>query len=204
MAVAKPTRIAAARVSNNTAGAALRSDGVSPRTCSQTQAAINIVEKERDMPKLKTGDKVPDFIINDLEDRPHRLYDYLNGQKTVLLFYRGEWCPVCNLQLHSLQERLAEFQKENALILAISTDTPENSQKLVGKHNLGFPVLAGLSREAAKSYDLFFSEEKGYAEPAVFILHHNGTVAYASLQSGPLGRPSNDDLLRIVSRIQVA
>ena len=47
-------------------------------------------------------------------------------------------------------------------------------------------------------------EEKGYAEPAVFILHHNGTVAYASLQSGPLGRPSNDDPLRIVSRIQLA
>ena len=156
------------------------------------------------MPRLEPGDKAPDFIIKDLEGRPHRLYDYLNGQKTVLFFYRGEWCPVCNLQLHSIQKNLAEFQKENAQILAVSTDTPENSQKLVRKHNLGFPVLAGLSREAAKTYDLFFSEEKGYAEPAVFILHHDGTVVYASLQSGPLGRPSNDDLLRIVSRIQAA
>ena len=53
---------------------------------------------------------------------------------------------------------------------------------------MGFPVLAGLSRETAKTYDLFFSEEKGYA----------------SLQSGALGRPSSDDLLRIVSRIQIA
>lgn len=74
----------------------------------------------------------------------------------------------------------------------------------MGKHDLGFPVLAGLSREAAKTYDLFFSEEKGYAEPAVFILHHNGTVAYVSLQSGVLGHLSSDDLLRIMSRIHAA
>ena len=46
------------------------------------------------MPRLEPGDKAPDFTINDLEGRPHRLYDYLKGQKTVLLFYRGEWCPV--------------------------------------------------------------------------------------------------------------
>ena len=153
------------------------------------------------MPGLKPGDKAPDFTINDLTGKQHRLYDYLNGQKTVLLFYRGEWCPVCNLQLHSLQEKLPEFQKANVQILAISTDTPENSQKLVGKHNLDFPVLAGLSRETVEAYDLFFNEEKGYAEPAVFILRPDGTVAYASLQSGPMGRPSNDDLLMIVGHI---
>ena len=153
------------------------------------------------MPRLKPGDKAPDFTIKDLEDKPHRLYDYLNGQKAVLLFYRGEWCPVCNLQLHSLQEKLAEFQKINAQILAVSTDTPENSQKLIDKHDLGFSVLAGLSRETVEAYDLFFNEEKGYAEPAVFILRPDATVAYASLQSGPVGRPSNDNLLRIVSHI---
>ena len=153
------------------------------------------------MPKLKLGDKAPDFNIKDSEGKPHRLYDYLNGQKTVLIFYRGEWCPICNLQLHSLQDRLADFQKENAQIVAVSTDAPENSQKLVGKHNLGFPVLAGLSRETVEAYDLFFNKEKGYAEPAVFILRPDGTVAYASLQSGPLGRPSNDDLLRIAGRV---
>lgn len=153
------------------------------------------------MPRLKPGDKAPDFTIKDLEGNQHRLYDYLNGQKTVLLFYRGEWCPVCNLQLHSLQEKLADFQKENAQIIAISTDTPGNSQKLIAKHNLAFPVLADLAREAVEAYDLFFNEEKGYAEPAVFILRPDGTIAYASLQSGPLGRPNNDDLLKILGRI---
>lgn len=90
---------------------------------------------------------------------------------------------------------MGEFQKANAQILAVSTDTPENRRKLVGKHNLGFPMLAGLSREVAKAYGLFFNEEKGYAQPAVLILRPDGTVAYTSLQSGPfLGRPSNDDL----------
>lgn len=153
------------------------------------------------MPKLKLGEKTPDFTIKDLEGKQHRLYDYLKGEKTVLLFYRGEWCPICNIQLKSLQDRLADFQKVSTQIVAVSTDTPENSQKLVGKHNLGFPVVAGLSREAVEAYDLFFNEEKGYAEPAVFIIRPDGTVAYASLQSGPLGRPSNDDLLRIVGRI---
>lgn len=54
------------------------------------------------MLRLKPGDNALDFTIKDLQGKHHRLYDYLNGQKTVLLFYRGEWCPVCNLQLHSL------------------------------------------------------------------------------------------------------
>ncbi len=153
------------------------------------------------MPRLKPGDKAPDFIIKDLEGKNHQLYDYLNGQKTVLLFYRGEWCSICNRQLHSLQEKLAEFQKTNAQILAVSTDTPENSQMLVGKHNLAFPVLAGLSREVVEAYDLFFNEEEDHAQPAVFILRPDGTIAYASLQSGSRGRPSNDDLLAIVSHI---
>lgn len=103
--------------------------------------------------------------------------------------------------MHAIQEKLAEFQKENAQVLAVSTDTPENSRKLVGKHNLDFPVLAGLSREIAEAYGLFYNEEKGHAEPAVFILLPDGTVAYASLQSGPLGRPGNEDLLRILGRI---
>lgn len=153
------------------------------------------------MPKLKNGDKAPDFTVKDMEGNSHHLYDYLKGQKTVLLFYRGEWCPICNLQVQSLQGKIADFQKEDAQILAVSTDTPENSQKLAGKHSLSFPVLAGLSRQTVEAYDLFFSEEKGYAEPAVFILRPDGTVAYASLQSGPLGRPTTDDLLRIVGRI---
>ena len=153
------------------------------------------------MPKLKLGDKAPDFTINDLTGKHHRLFDYLNGQKTVLLFYRGEWCHFCNLYLHSIQEKLAEFQKANAQILAISTDTPENSQKLIDKHNLDFPVLAGLSREVAEAYDLFFNEEEDHAQPAVFILRPDGTIAYVSLQSGPMGRPSNDDLLAIVGHI---
>lgn len=42
------------------------------------------------MPKLKPGDKAPDFSVKDLAGKPHRLHDYLNGKKTVLLFYRGE------------------------------------------------------------------------------------------------------------------
>ena len=154
------------------------------------------------MPRLKPGDKAPDFTVKDLEGKGYRLYDHLSGRKTVLLFFRGEWCPICNLQLHSLQEKLADFQRENAQILAASTDTPENSQKLVAKHKLGFPVLVGLGRDVVEAYDLFFNEEKGCAEPAVFILRPDATVAYAALQSGPRGRPSNDDLLTIVSRMK--
>lgn len=139
------------------------------------------------MSRLKPGDKAPDFTIKDLEGKPHQLYDYLNGQKTVLLFYRGEWCPICNIQLKSFQDKLAEFHKENAQIIAVSTDTPQNSQKLAEKHNLGFPVLAGLGRETVEDYGLFYNHEKGHAEPAVFILRPDSTVAYVSLQSGPTG-----------------
>lgn len=152
------------------------------------------------MPKLRPGNSPPDFSLLDLHGNSYRLSDHINGRKTILLFFRGEWCPICNIQLHTLQERAAEFEKENAQIVAVSTDTTENSLKLEAKHSLGFPLLVGLRKETADAYDLYYNEEKRCAEPAVFITRANGAIAYASLQSGPLGRPSVDDLLNIVRR----
>ena len=76
----------------------------------------------------------------------------------VLLFYEESGILISNIQLKSPWDRLTDFQKENARIVAVSTDT------------------------------------------AVFIIRPDGTVAYDSLQSGPLDRPNNNDLLRIVSR----
>ncbi|MBI4286973.1 MAG: peroxiredoxin family protein [Chloroflexi bacterium] len=152
------------------------------------------------MPKLRPGDTPPDFSLPDLKGKHFRLHDHLDGRKTLLLFFRGEWCPICNIQLHALQEKAAEFEKENAQIVAVSTDTAENSLKLAGKHNLGFPLLVGLKRETADAYDLYYNEERRCAEPAVFVIRPSRSIAYASLQSGPLGRPSVDDLLNIVRR----
>ncbi len=152
------------------------------------------------MPRFKPGDKAPDFTLKDLEGKDFRLHANLNGKKTLLLFFRAEWCPICNVQVHSLQEKLADFEKDNAQIIAVSTDNAENSLKLVEKHGLGFPVLVGLTRDIIEAYDLYYNESKECAEPAHFILKTDGTIAYVSSQSGPAGRPSTDDLLRILSR----
>jgi peroxiredoxin len=164
-------------------------------------AGLLSLHRESNMPRLKPGDKAPDFTLKDLEGKGYRLYDHFGGRKTVLLFFRGEWCPICNLQLGSLQEKLDDFQKADAQIVAVSVDTQENSRKLAASHQLGFPVLSGLDRDVVQAYDLFFNEEKNCAEPAVFVLRPDANVVYASLQSGPRGRPSDDDLLAIVSRI---
>ncbi|MBI4216976.1 MAG: redoxin domain-containing protein [Chloroflexi bacterium] len=153
------------------------------------------------MPKLKLGDKAPDFSLRDVQGRPFRLSEHLGGKKTMLVFYRGAWCPICNLYLVNLQSRVPQFAENNTQIIAASTDGPEEALSFHSRLNLSFPVLPGLTTEIIKAYDLFYNEQFRHNEPAIFILYPDGTIAYEVIMSTSLGRPSVEDLLAYVSRI---
>lgn len=153
------------------------------------------------MPKLKPGDKAPDFTLKDVQGHDFRLHDNLGGRKIILVFFRGAWCPICNFYLTNFQLQIARFRENNTQIIALSTDTPAEAWKLQQRLNLSFTVLPGLTKQIIEAYDLFYNENFQHSEPAIFILHPDGTIAYEFVQSSSLGRPGLDDLLAIVSQI---
>ena len=75
----------------------------------------------------------------------------------VLTFYRGDWCPYCNLQLRAYQAILPLIQELGASLVAVSPQTPDNSLSTAEKKGLTFPVLSDAGNKVARQYGLVFS-----------------------------------------------
>lgn len=154
------------------------------------------------MPKLKPGDQAPDVTLLSVDNEEVRLSDLWEQDLTALVFYRGDFCPACNRYLHSLQERSDEFRSAGLQVVAVSADQPSVEQKTVQAHGLNFAVLSDSTHAAIEAYDVVYNEQAGYAQPAVFIIDTSGRVLYEAITSGPIGRPSPDDLLMIARGIK--
>jgi peroxiredoxin len=105
---------------------------------------------------LAVGDEAPDFELPDATGRPVRLSTVLEEGPVVLSFYRGEWCPYCNLALHKWQERIAELTAAGGRFIAISPQRPTNAISLTEKHELAFPVLSDETQQVIRAYKLHF------------------------------------------------
>jgi peroxiredoxin len=105
---------------------------------------------------LKVGDTAPDFILPDVHGEPVRLYSLLREGHVVVVFYRGGWCPYCNLHLRGFQRRLAEFHELGAQIVAISPQLPDNSLSTQEKNELAFPVLSDAGNKVARQFGIVF------------------------------------------------
>jgi peroxiredoxin len=76
----------------------------------------------------------------------------------VLVFYRGAWCPYCNLQLAAFQAALADIRAAGAALVAVSPQTPDQSLTLAERHALEFPVLSDGGNAVARDYGLVFTQ----------------------------------------------
>jgi peroxiredoxin len=109
---------------------------------------------------VTTGNHAPDFTLPSVTDEPVTLYDILSNGPVVLSFYRGGWCPFCNLELQALQSRLPEIRALGATLIAISPETPDNSLTAIEKHQLEFQVLSDTGNKTARQYGLLFSVDE--------------------------------------------
>jgi peroxiredoxin len=101
---------------------------------------------------LKMGDSAPDFILPDTHGEPVRLHSLLRKGPVVVVFYRGGWCPYCNLHLRGFQRRLAQFHELGAQIVAISPQLPDNSLSTQEKNELAFSVLSDVGNKVARRF----------------------------------------------------
>lgn len=115
-------------------------------------AASDIVAKA-----LKVGDIAPDFTLNNQTGKPVQLYELLKDGAVVLTFYRGGWCPYCNLALRGLQRLEKKFLEKGARIVAISPELPDNTLSTAEKNELTFDVLSDQGLVVAKSFKIAFT-----------------------------------------------
>jgi peroxiredoxin len=106
---------------------------------------------------LKVGDKAPDFTLPDVFGKQVTLSELLQRGPAVVTFYRGEWCPFCNLQLHAYQNILPQIQELGATLVAISPQAPDNSLSTVEKKELTFTVLSDVGNTVARQYKIVFA-----------------------------------------------
>lgn len=114
--------------------------------------AANIVRNA-----LKTGDIAPDFALPDASGRKISLKGLLEDAPVILVFYRGGWCPYCNLELRAYQRLLPEIRNAGGQLIAISPQSPDESLSTQEKNALAFPVLSDLTASVAEDFGILFN-----------------------------------------------
>jgi len=119
------------------------------------QASVSLAKSLPD-PGIKIGEKAPTFSLKNAFGKEINLQDELKKGPVILVFYRGAWCPFCNMHLHVLQESLSEFEKYNAQLITITPQTPDKSAEQINKDGYPFEVLSDLDNSVIKEYKLYF------------------------------------------------
>ncbi len=166
---------------------------------------------------LKAGDVAPSFNLPAQDGNVVSSAELLSKGPLIVSFYRGVWCPYCNMELRALQEHLPEFVEAGAALVAISPQTPVNSRKSVRQNALGFPILSDTGGEVAAAFGLRFALPEYLVElytslkndlpsfngedswtlpmPGRFVIGMDGVIRYAEVNPDYTRRPEPSDML---------
>ncbi len=106
---------------------------------------------------VKKGDKFPNFELSNANNKTLSLSSLLANGPLVISFYRGAWCPYCNLEINALQQKLPEITAAGAQLVAISPQTPDKSTDQITSSQLTFEVLSDTGNKLAKQCGLVFT-----------------------------------------------
>ncbi|WP_089100228.1 peroxiredoxin-like family protein [Streptomyces hyaluromycini] len=166
---------------------------------------------------LTVGDRAPHFTLPSASGATRNLDDLLAEGPVVLTFYRGAWCPYCNIALRALQQHHVDITARGARLVAVSPQIPDESLSLAEKHSLTFDVLSDTGSNTAKEYGLAFDLPDDLAAvydklgldlqhvngghprtlplPATYVIDHDGTIRWAFVDTDYTTRAEPADIL---------
>ncbi|MVN76549.1 redoxin domain-containing protein [Hymenobacter sp. HMF4947] len=128
-----------------------------PEVARTIDSGIAAVEASGQAAQVRqAGQPAPDFTLPDATGQPVTLSALVAQGPVVLTFYRGNWCPYCNVQLRAYQQVLAEIALRGATLVAISPQTPELTTLTASEKQLAFPVLSDVGNAVARQYGLAY------------------------------------------------
>ncbi|AUC75883.1 peroxiredoxin-like family protein [Olleya sp. Bg11-27] len=173
---------------------------------------------------IKVGEKAPSFELPNPEGQLITLETLLEKGPVVVTFYRGSWCPYCNLQLRALQAKLDDIHALGAMLIAISPQVPDGSLTKNEINEMKFTVLSDQDATVATQYgvawevpdflmdhmrvDRHLDLEKinnGNASilpiPATFIVANDGVVAWHYVNVDYRTRAEPDEIIEALKKL---
>lgn len=152
---------------------------------------------------VAVGQEAPDFTLEDTQGNPVTLSSARGKTPTVLVFYRGYWCPFCAQQLSELRSLLKT--NEPVKLLAVSVDDHEKTKQFAakiaadGNGPVNYTMLSDPNHKIIDTYGLHDpaydgTKFDGIPHPAVYVIDKNGRVTWAKVESDYKVRPSNPDI----------
>jgi peroxiredoxin len=172
---------------------------------------------------LKIGDQAPSFVLNDAEGNAVSSSALLADGPAIVSFYRGVWCPYCNMELQALEAARPEFERLGAKLVAISPQTAVNSRKSIRQNKLSFPILSDTNNEVASAFGLKFTLPDYLVElykslkndlpafngdpswtlpmPGRFVIAPDRMIVYAEVNPDYTLRPEPETMLPLLRKI---
>lgn len=172
---------------------------------------------------LDTGQQAGNFDLPDVHGNRLTLSDALREGPVVLSFYRGSWCPFCNLELNALQQRLPDIRNAGGRLIAISPELPDSSLSHAEKLGLEFDVLSDVGNRVARDYGLVMTIHETlrplYLEwgldvpaangddshelpvPATYVIDSNGVIRAACVDKDYTKRMEPDAIIAALQSI---
>lgn len=183
----------------------------------------NVPSSAEDVTPLEVGEKVPNVMLQDPFDNDTELHDLVTVKPTLLIFYRGGWCPYCNAHLSQLAEIEEQLYDMGIQILAISPDKPSYLKESMMEHELNYQLLSDSDMNASKQFGLAFkvdsttvnrykknnndlAERSGYDHyllpvPAAFLVDTTATIRYRYFNPDYTVRIENEELLEVIEEL---
>jgi peroxiredoxin len=173
----------------------------------------------------KVGAHAPGFALKDSDGQAVKSAELLKRGPLVVTFYRGAWCPYCNLDLKALQGTLPDILSRGATLVAISPQNAANSRKSIRQHDITFPILSDPGGDISAAYGLRYAFPDYLIElyrnvfkndlalvnddsswtlpmPARFVIRPDGMVVYAEASPDYTRRPDPSELVPTLDRLK--
>lgn len=183
-----------------------------------------LIESGQAQRARKAGDPAPEFVLRDSDGKALSSRERLARGPLVISFYRGVWCPYCNLELQALQAALPDIIARGASLVAISPQTAPNSRKSQRDNKLEFPIVSDARSEVADAFGIRFALPdylvelyKGFGNnlpvfnddpswvlpmPARYVIGTDGIIAYSEVNPDYTQRPDPSELLPVLDRLK--
>ncbi|MGI8493691.1 MAG: peroxiredoxin-like family protein [Pyrinomonadaceae bacterium] len=173
---------------------------------------------------LNIGAKMPAFKLIDSNGKTVESKDLLKQGNLVVVFYRGSWCPFCNLYLRNLQKNISQIKAAGGNVVAISVENPDNSLSVAKKNEVEFTVLSDPNLNLARKFgivyempketdDLYKSHGLDVAKhnamekaelplSATYVVNRKGKIVYAYLEPDYKKRAAPEIIIETLSKIK--